>query len=87
MGIPEIVELASNMKDEDIIYTYHIEGRLPYRIALEGANSDEILVSIQGSGGGYEKSLRINEISPILARFEEALSKCEEYGFKPDWDD
>lgn len=86
LSVPEIVELASKMSNEDVIYTYHVEHRPYYRIALEGTDSDEVIVSIQGSAGAFDKKLPICEIHSILKSFEDVLLKFEEYGFKPDWE-
>lgn len=85
LSVEEIVELAAKMQDDDVIYTYHTEKKLD-RIALFGTNSDEIIVSIQGHGGSFDKTYCLCDLKVILENFEKIQLKCIEYGFKPDWE-
>jgi hypothetical protein len=85
LEVSDIVDLATKMEEQDVIYTYHTDKPLD-RIALYGTNSDEIVLSIQGCGGGFDKSYHISEVASVLNNFEEVQLKCEEYGFKPDWE-
>lgn len=85
LSVEEIVELAAKMQDDDVIYTYHTEKKLD-RIALFGTNSDEIIVSIQGHGGCFDKTYCLCDLKVILENFEKIQLKCIEYGFKPDWE-
>ena len=85
LPVDEIVGLAEKMQGGDIIYIYHT--RLPLdRIAIEGTDSDEIVICIQGHGGGFDKKFHISELKGILDNFEEVQKRFEEYGFKPDWE-
>ncbi len=83
--VAEIVEIAAKMQDDDVIYTYHTEKQLN-RIALFGTNCDEVVVSIQGHGGCFDKTYCISDIKTILENFEKIQLKSIEYGFKPDWE-
>ena len=85
LSINEIIELAKNMEDGDVIYTYHMEKQLN-RIVLYGTCSEDIVVSIHTHGGGLDKTYKFSEIEWVLVNFEEVQKRSEEYGFKPDWE-
>jgi hypothetical protein len=85
LSVAQIVELVEKMGDDDVIYTYHTEKQLD-RIALYGTSTDEIVVSIQGHGGSFDKNFSISDIKTVLDSFEDIQVKSEEYGFQPDWD-
>lgn len=85
LPVSEIVDLAKKMKDEDVIYTYHVEKQLD-RMALFGTDTEDVEVSIQGHGGCCDKTYKVSDLEWILNNFEDVQRKQEEYGFKPDWE-
>ena len=85
LSVEQIIELVEQMEDHDVIYTYHTEKQLD-RIALYGTNSDDVVVSIQGHGGSFDKIFSISDIKTVLESFEDIQLKLAEYGFKSDWE-